>query len=232
MNIARSYLQDFWGLFFPELCTACGKNLFKNEQIICTSCIYHLPYTNFHLDNENRVARQLWGRFQFVQAVSYLYFQKGGKVQSIMHQLKYNNSPQTGFRIGELYGYDLKRSASWQEPDLIIPVPLHSKKQKKRGYNQSEHIANGLASVLNIPVILNNLQRSADTSTQTRKSRFARYENLKQAFISSNPKALNQKHILLVDDVITTGATLEACSLALLQIEGVRISIATIAFAE
>ena len=228
----KNYFHDLLSLFFPELCTACGKNLFKNEVVICTTCIYNLPKTDFHLDDENRVARQLWGRFPFVQAISYLFFQKGGKVQSLMHQLKYNNSPQTGFRMGELYGYELKRSVSFKQPDLIIPVPLHSKRLKKRGYNQSEHIANGLGSILNVQVIVNNLQRFEATDTQTKKNRFARYENLKGAFQIKNPVEFISKHILLVDDVVTTGATLEACSLELLKINGVSISIATIAFAE
>lgn len=232
MKTIYSYFQDFLALFFPELCAACGKNLFKNEQVICTNCIYHLPLTNFHSDPENRVARQLWGRFPFVQAGSFVYFQKGNKVQNIIHQLKYNNRPEAGFRMGQLYAYELSRSVKWQKPDLIIPVPLHPSKLKKRHYNQSEYIANGMATVLNIPTISNNLLRIENTETQTHKSRFARYENLKGAFIIQETGILNDKHILLVDDVMTTGATLEACSLELLHIEGLRISIATIAFAE
>ncbi|MGB4773883.1 MAG: ComF family protein [Daejeonella sp.] len=232
MNAISGYLQDFLALFFPELCVACNKNLFKNEDIICTNCIYNLPYTNFHHDDENKVSRQLWGRFPFVQAGAFLYFKKGNKVQNIMHQLKYNNKPETGFKIGELYGLELKRSATWQIPDLIIPVPLHDKKLKKRTYNQSEYIARGMSSALDIPVSLHNLLRVSNTETQTKKSRFARYENLKDAFKIKNPELLINKHILLVDDVITTGATLEACSLALLSLEHVKISIAAIAFAE
>ncbi len=232
MIIKRGYFQDFISLFFPELCVGCNKNLFKNEHIICTNCIYHLPYTNFHEDDKNKVAKQLWGRFPFVQAGAYLYFRKGSKVQNIMHQLKYNNKPETGFKMGELYGHSLKKSPNWQLPDMIIPVPLHPKKLKKRSYNQSEYIANGMASALEIPVLTHHLIRAADTSTQTRKSRFARYENLKEAFKIKNPEQFHQKHILLVDDVITTGATLESCSLVLLELENVKISIAAIAFAE
>jgi ComF family protein len=232
MNLLSGYFHDFIALFFPELCVGCSKNLFKNEQIICTNCIYHLPYTNFHEDNENKVARQLWGRFPFVQAGAYLYFRKGSKVQNIMHQLKYNNKPETGFKMGELYAHTLKKSSNWQLPDMIVPVPLHPKKLKKRSYNQSEYIANGIASVLKVSVLTQQLIRTLNTATQTRKSRFARYENLKEAFIIEHPEHFYQKHILLVDDVITTGATLESCSLALLELENVKISIAAIAFAE
>ena len=149
-----------------------------------------------------------------------------------MHQLKYNNRPEAGLRMGKLYGAELMRSEGWIVPDAIIPVPLHPAKQKKRSYNQSERIAAGLAEALRIPVISNNLYRIADTETQTRKTRYARYENLKQAFMVRDPAMLEDKHVLLVDDVITTGATLEACSTELLKLSNVRISIATLAFAD
>ena len=149
-----------------------------------------------------------------------------------MHQLKYNKRPEAGFRMGQLYAQVLKNSESWIQPDLIIPVPLHPAKLKKRQYNQSESIANGMASVLLIPVITDNLIRTENTETQTRKSRFARYENLKGAFLCRDEDSLIDKHVLMVDDVITTGATLEACCVLLLEYEKVRISVATIAFAE
>lgn len=134
--------------------------------------------------------------------------------------------------MGQLYAQVLKDSQNWSKPDLIIPVPLHPAKLKKREYNQSEYIANGMASVLSIPVIADNLVRIENTETQTKKSRFARYENLNNAFLCRDQKAFSNKHLLLVDDVMTTGATLEACSLVLLELEDVKISIATIAFAE
>lgn len=232
MTGLSNYFEDFLALFFPELCAACGRNLFKNERMICTYCIYQMPLTNFHSDPENKMTKQLWGRFPFIQADAFLYFHKGNRVQNMMHQLKYNKRPEVGFRIGELYASDLIRSENWNKPDLIIPVPLHPSKLKKRNYNQSEYIANGMALVLNIPVVTNNLIRTENTETQTRKSRFARYENLKRAFIIRDSKALFNKHILLVDDVMTTGATLEACSLELLKTEGLRISISTMAYAE
>ena len=232
MKSLFTYLQDFLALFFPELCAACSTNLFSNEQVICTNCIYHLPVTNFHNDPENRLSRQLWGRFAFEQASSFVYFRKGGRVQNIMHQLKYNKRPEAGYRMGQLYARALTNSGKWILPDLIIPVPLHPAKLRKREYNQSEKIADGMASVLMIPVVPNNLVRTANTETQTKKSRFERYENLASAFICRYPDVLTGKHILVVDDVFTTGATLEACSIVLLEIEGVRISIGTVAFAE
>jgi ComF family protein len=226
------YFNDLFALFFPELCAACGRNLFNSERMICTHCIYHLPHTDFHNDPQNRMAKQLWGRIPFIQACAFLYFRKGNKVQNLMHQLKYNKKPEAGKRAGELYGYELKQSDKFIYPELIIPVPLHPSRLKKRGYNQSECIAAGISSVLGIPVCSDNLSRIENTRTQTRKSRFARYENLKNAFLLKNPNLLINKHILLIDDVMTTGSTLEACSLKLLEIEGLKISVCTIAYAE
>lgn len=149
-----------------------------------------------------------------------------------MHQLKYNKRSEAGFRMGQLYADTLKNSETWIKPDLILPVPLHPEKLKKRGYNQSEHIAKGIASVIFAPVVSNNLTRTVYTETQTKKSRFSRYENLRQAFLCLDKSVFINKHILIVDDVMTTGATLEACCTVLLEIEGVEVSIATIAFTE
>jgi ComF family protein len=227
----RSYFQDFVGLFFPELCAACGRNLFKNEDLICTECIYHLPVTNHQLDADNQVARQLWGRIPFIHAGAFTYFRKGNKVQRLMYQLKYNNRPKVGTRLGKLYGAELKRAGGWSMPDAILPVPLHPAKRKKRGYNQSEYIAAGLSEALGIPVMSGQLCRAENTATQTRKGRWARYENLKAAFVVRDAGPLEGKHLLLVDDVITTGSTLEACSVELLKLKNVRISIAALAFA-
>lgn len=232
MKSILAYLNDFFCIFFPELCAACGRGLYKNEDIICTYCKYHLPLTNFHSDLNNKMARQLWGRFAFEQAIAFLYFQKGSRVQNLMHQLKYNKRPEVGFKLGELHAYQLLRSEAWKKTDLIIPVPLHSLKLKKRGYNQSEQISLGMASVLQLPISTNHLVRAAYTETQTKKSRFARYENLKDTFLIHNGFELREKHVMLVDDVMTTGATLEACSLELLKIEGLKISICTAAFTE
>jgi ComF family protein len=232
VNLLISYFQDFVSLFFPELCPACGNNLMKSEKIICTGCIYDLPYTNFHTDPENKVVKQLRGRFPFLQAGAFLHFTKGGKVQNLMHELKYNNNPETGFRLGELYGLALMDYNGWIRPDLIIPVPLHKKKLKKRGYNQSEHIAAGLSSALNIPFESSLLYRQNDTETQTHKSRYNRYENMKEAFALKDSGHLTNKHILLIDDVITTGATFEACAFVLQDIPGIQLSLAAMAFAE
>ncbi|MFM6976654.1 MAG: ComF family protein [Sphingobacteriaceae bacterium] len=232
MKWLRSYYNDFTALLFPDLCGACGKNLFKGEVELCTSCIYHLPRTTFHQDPQNKVARQFWGRVPLVQAGAFLHFQKGTRVQQLMHQLKYNKRQNLGRRLGELYGLELAESDTFIIPDLIIPVPLHPKKLRKRGYNQSKAIAEGLGKVLGVPASELYLKRSVYTDTQTKRSRFARYENMQLAFEISHADELHNKHILLVDDVITTGSTLEACALNLQKNATLSISIAALAYAD
>lgn len=230
MNVVLNYAGDFFSLFFPELCPACGRSLVKNESVVCTECRFHLPYTNFHLQTDNPVARQFWGRFPFSYAMACLYFYQHSKVQRLIHQLKYNHKPEVGFWLGQTFGHQIRDFVSLDPPDVIIPVPLHKSRERKRGYNQSECIANGLSSALGIPVDSMSLLRNFATATQTKKSRFFRSENMASAFTVAKPESLKGKHLLVVDDVITTGATVEACALALLAVPGVRISIAAIAF--
>jgi ComF family protein len=232
MNKVYSYLDDFFALFFPALCPACQKNLFKNESVICTDCIYHLPYTNFHLEKDNRVARQLWGRISFDISSAFLYFHKGSRVQNLLHQLKYNGKPEIGVKLGEMYGQILAAAANYKAADFIIPVPLHPGKLKSRGYNQSEHFGKGLSNALGIPLLPNTLRQRISTGTQTKRSRFSRYENMKEVFEVTNPESITGKHVLLVDDVITTGATIEACGIKILEVPGTMISIITIAFTD
>lgn len=224
-------LNDFISLIFPQICVSCGKSLYKSEHSICTYCCYQLPKTNFHTDNENPIAKIFWGRINIHSASAYYSFGKGGKVQHLIHQLKYRGQKNIGHTIGKFYGYDLRKSESFKTVQTIIPVPLHPKRQKKRGYNQSEFFASGLAETMKADTNFTALNRAYNSVTQTRKSRFSRWENVETIFQISDPAPLKGQHILLVDDVITTGATLEACAQALLQIPDVKISIATIAYA-
>ena len=229
MTSFLEYAEDFLSLFFPQLCAACNTNLYKNENLICTRCLLDLPITNFHRYPHNDVAKQLWGRIQFEAAYSYLYFHKGSIVQNMIHKLKYQNMPELGLKLGEMYGHELKLSSAGMDIDLILPVPLHPKRHKKRGYNQSAFFAEGLSKSLSIPVDA-SLKRGIFTYSQTRKSRFMRYENMQDVFHLTEQENLRNKHILLVDDVFTTGATIESCAMKLSEIEGLRLSIATIAF--
>lgn len=224
-------LNDFVSLAFPHICVSCGKSLYKKEHTICAYCAYHLPKTNFHLDNDNPISKIFWGRVTIYSAAAFYGFNKGGKVQHLIHQLKYRGQKNIGVAVGKLYGYELKNCSNFNTVTTIIPVPLHPKKQKKRGYNQSDGFAEGLAESMNVDADLKTLYRDVESETQTKKSRFSRWQNVETIFQLRDTKAIEGKHILLVDDVITTGATLEACAHTLLQAPGVKVSIATIAYA-
>ncbi len=227
-----SIFSDFFHLFYPKICSACGVSLYKHEDVICTKCLYEIPKTNFNLGKDNIVAQIFWGRFPVESAGAFYFFRKGSKVQHLLHQFKYKNSPEIGVKIGQLYGIDLLKSGD-PIPDVIIPIPLHPRKEVIRGYNQSERFAEGLSQSLGIPVDTTNFIRNTFTETQTKKGRFDRWNNVKDIFICVDPELFNNKHILLVDDVITTGATIESSAQKLLSYENihVKISIAAMAIA-
>jgi ComF family protein len=226
-----SYLSDFLSLIYPNLCASCGNNLFKHEDVICNFCEFHLPKTMFHLAADNPVAGIFWGRANIFSAAACYHFNKGNRVQHMIHLLKYKGRKDVGVYLGRQYGLSLAKSTFFSTSDVVIPVPLHAKKLVLRGYNQSEQFAIGLGRSMKIPVDTSTLIRVKATETQTKKSRFRRWENVAEIFALDNPGKLEGKHILLVDDVITTGATLEACIRKLQAIPGVRISIAAIAAA-
>jgi ComF family protein len=232
MQLIRGYISDFVALLFPQLCPACHASLIANENIICTDCLYNLPYTNFHQQPDNIVARQFWGKLTIEAAYALYYFNKGGKVQNMVHALKYSGMQQIGNLLGNIAGKQLMLSEVFKTVDYIIPVPLHKKRLKTRGFNQSACFAEGLADKLDAVVELENLIRTVATKTQTHKSRFARFQNMQEVFAVANPERLAGKHVLLVDDIVTTGSTLEACGIELLKVPGLRLSIATIAYAE
>ena len=203
-----------------------------NEHVLCTDCRYSLPFTNFHLQPDNVVARQFWGKLNIEATYAMYYFNKGGKVQNLLHHLKYKNMPQIGKALGEMAGEQLLKGEAFKQIDYIVPVPLHKRRLRERGYNQSARFGEGLVQKLNAILLEDNLVRMRHTETQTHKSRFARFENMQEVFAVKNPDQLIDKHILLVDDTVTTASTLEACGIELLKIPGVKVSIATIAYAE
>jgi ComF family protein len=228
----RIWLNDILNLFYPHNCHACGDALSTQENIICLLCESKLPRTGFHMHADNPIARVFWGRVKLEDATSFLFFNKGGHVQELMHALKYKGKKETGVHLGKLFGLDLKNSPSYQHIDTIIPVPLHPKKLHKRGFNQSYTIAKGIGKVLDAEIDRTNLIRIVNTESQTKKSRYNRWENVKGVFGVINENQLKDKHILLVDDVLTTGATLEACASVLLDIENTKVSVATLAYAQ
>lgn len=223
-----TYLRDFFNLFYPHVCPACGRALSTGEKRLCSVCLWRMPKTNFHLQDDNPVLRRFWGKTNVASAASFVFFDKGEKVQRMLHSLKYQNNTELGIFLGELYGTELKTSPMFSTCDGIIPVPLHLKKIRTRGYNQSDFIAEGLSNAMGIPVHKKILTRTVATATQTRKARYARFENVENVFRLNGEKA-DAKHFLIVDDIITTGSTLEACASCINQIEGVKVSIATVA---
>ncbi len=232
MQHLQRLANDVIGLLFPNLCNACGLALYPTEKVICTHCLYDLPYTDFHLHSDNRVAKQLWSRLPFEAAMAMLYFKKNTKIQNLIHNLKYKGKTEVGHKLGNLLGNKLAISEHYKAIDYIIPVPLHPKKERARGYNQSDCIADGIAEILSVPVLKNLLIRKRITETQTRKSRFIRYENMLSVFEVHEPEQLQNKHVLLIDDVVTTGATLEACGNELIKAGIKKLSIASVAFTQ
>ncbi|MDD5570556.1 MAG: ComF family protein [Bacteroidales bacterium] len=204
----------------------------KGEECICSYCSYHLPKTGFHLDDDNQLSRMFWGRTTLNSVAAFYYFNKSTKVQKLIHQLKYKGKKEIGIKTGELYGNELKASDLFKNIDIIIPVPLHFSKEKKRGYNQSRLFAEGIAKSLNKEVDFKMLFRNRPSETQTRKSRYSRWENVSEIFsLADDYLKLKGFHILLVDDVITTGATIEACANALFKIPEIKLSVAAMAYA-
>ena len=224
-------IKDFFNLMFPNLCVVCTDNLSKCEQHLCITCLHAMPKTNFHCVLNNPIEKRFWGKTNVHRGTAFFFFQKGSPFQKLLHELKYRNNKELGELLGKYAAADLLDSSDFASIDVIIPVPLHPKKHIQRGYNQSEWIGRGLSKVLDKPQDISTLIRVRENTTQTKKTVFERYENTEGIFELSDKEKLNDKHILLVDDVLTTGSTLEACISVLLQIEGVKVSVFTLAVA-
>jgi len=205
--------------------------LHKHENYTCKECLFKIPKTNFYKNKDNTVSQIFWGRVNLEYAFSYYYFTKGSILQRLIHEVKYRNARELAYELGKEFGNELRDSDFHKQIDLIIPVPLHPKKQKKRGYNQSDWIARGVGDVLNIPVSGQVLARSIHTDTQTKKTRVQRWDNVKDAFVVADKNKIENKHVVILDDVLTTGATLEACANQLLQVPGTKVSIISLAYA-
>ena len=231
INIFKQLRLRIVSLIYPRVCAACGKALLEGEQTVCTKCAYTFPKTGYEMNKDNPLAQVFYGRIDFYAVTACFFFSKKGKVQHVIHQLKYKGNAEAGLFLGREMGKILNESPLFNDADYIFPVPLHPKKERKRGYNQSELIARGAAEVMKAKVDKSHLVRTVNTATQTKKSREERWLNVKDIFDVQNKDDLKGKHVLIIDDVITTGATLEACGRALADIEGIRISVATVACA-
>jgi len=224
-------LKSIVSIFFPKVCENCENQLGDNEQLLCTDCRHSLPITDFHFNNDNMVKTVLYGRAELEEATALLRFEKRGIVQKLMHELKYRSKEDIGLFFGNWLGEELKESKKFNTIDIVIPVPLHKKKLKKRGYNQVTKFGKSIAKILNANFEENVLLKTTNTSSQVNKKRLERWQYDNETFSLINANKISNKHILLVDDIITTGATMEACILELNKAENVKISIATMAIA-
>jgi len=224
-------LNTIINLFFPKLCYACSHLLSDNELHICTTCRHNLPVTNFHFENNDTVEKVFYGRVKIENATALLRFEKKGIVQQLLHNLKYRGHETIGSVLGEWLGNELKSVEAYIKIDAVIPVPLHKNKQRKRGYNQVAKFAIEIAKALNTEYIDNVLIKTTATKTQVFKKRISRWDSTNEMFIITNTNLIEGKHILLVDDIITTGATIEACSNMLNKAKNIKISVATMAIA-
>lgn len=226
-----SFINALIGLLYPSVCAACGSSLFKWEKLVCTRCRSFLPKTGYEMNEDNPLARLFYGKVRLKAVTACFFFSKEGKVQHLIHELKYKGNSDAGIFLGQELGKSLKDAPLFQGLDYLIPVPLHPKREKQRGYNQSMMIAQGISEEIGVPVGDKFLFRSVNTATQTHKTKEERWQNVKDIFELKHPELLEGKYVLLVDDVLTTGATLEACALTLSGVSGITISCATAACA-
>ena len=229
MQSLKNIFTDALHLFYPHICAGCGSDLLEEHNMLCLHCINNLPHTNFAQQPNNPIEKIFWGRIPLIAAHSEFYFSKESLIQQLLHQLKYKGNHDIGFYLGELMGKSLLTSHRFNNIDALIPLPLYPDKERKRGYNQAAIICDGVSAVMNVPVIKNIVTRQRYTDTQTKKHRIERWENVAGSFIIKDEEKLRGKNLLLVDDVITTGATLEACGSIIAAIDGVKLNIAALA---
>lgn len=227
----KNLLGDFVSLFFPRCCVGCHDSLVKGEETLCTGCLRELPLTNYHLETANPLKARMAGRIPVEFALAFLKFTKSGRTQHLLHSLKYKGNAELGVTLGRVFAQRLTDVGGRWPFDAIVPVPLHPTRLRRRGYNQSVKFSQGLSEVLEIPVYENVVIRRSQTETQTKKSKLKRWENVHDVFEVVDKGRLFGKHLLITDDVITTGATIEACASSLIQSARSTVSIASIAVA-
>jgi len=231
MTLHSTILSPLVHFFYPHNCLGCGSDIIERENLLCLECINNLPHTGFAIHANNPVEKIFWGRIPIVAGISEFYFSKDSIIQNLIHDFKYRGNRKLGLYLGKMIGKSLLNSNRFSNIDALIPLPLFTQKEFKRGFNQSSILCAGINEIMNIPLITKNVIRIVHTETQTKKGRIQRWENVEKSFSVLEPASLKEKHILLVDDVITTGATLEACGAQILKVAGVQLSIATLAIA-
>ena len=230
MTATKNYLDDLLHLFFPHTCLGCGTEILNRTDMLCARCVLQLPLSNFFLHAGNPVERIFYGRLLVEHAGSAFYFNKDSLLQHLVIQLKYRGNQSAGIYLGKLFGNALARAKRFDDVDLIIPVPLNEKKLFTRGYNQAALLAKGIGEAWRKPVSEDAVGRFLFTETQTHKDRVSRWQTMEGVFTVTDATALMNKHVLLIDDVITTGATLEACGSSIIKVHGTKLSIATLAY--
>lgn len=230
MISVKNYFEDFLHLFFPHNCMGCNTDVLNSEDMLCAECLNGLPATGFLPLADNPIEKMFYGRMPLAHAASCFYFSKNSVMQEIIVQLKYKNNKGAGVYLGRLLGSEILKSKRFDDVDVIIPMPLNDKKLFKRGYNQTSAITQGINTAWNKPVIEDAVERIIFTETQTHKDRIARWQTMEGVFEVTQPSLIENKHILLVDDIVTTGATLEACGNSILKVRGVKLSVATVAY--
>lgn len=231
MKIIFKFAENLLSLFYPRFCPSCNSVMHSYEDTICINCLTHLPETNYHSWTLNPLEEMLTGRIGIERVSSLLFYKKNTHVQQLLHKLKYKGMQNIGIFFGNYYGNKLLTQSFFQTLDCILPIPLHPRKLKERGYNQSESFAKGLSQSMNIPYYTDVLIRKEYTVSQTTKSRFDRWENVKDVFEVVKPEIVESSHVLVCDDVLTTGATIEAAVAALKNLPDVKISVVTLATA-
>jgi ComF family protein len=230
MLLLKHIKEALLHLAFPHVCEGCGTDNLQAEHLLCLRCLSSLPSTNFYMHPNNPIEKIFWGRMPVTSASSQYYFTKESMMQHLMHQFKYKGNKEVGIYLGRLMGWALQESNRFSFVDALIPLPLHKSREHKRSYNQAAILCEGISSVLNKPVLKNVVIRPEQTETQTKKGRIQRWQNMRGKFELTNPQAIEEKHVLLVDDVVTTGATLEACGQEILKAKNTQLSIATLCF--
>ena len=222
------WISDLIDLIFPRHCNVCGDILSPTERDICLNCLYSLPkIEQHHLDEIEKI---FWGKIEIERATSYIYYRKESPYNNMLHAIKYRNRPEVGERLATMAAKDILDSGFFDGIDAIVPLPLSKKKKRKRGYNQCDYIAKGLSKATGIPVIKDCVKRVKSNETQTRKSREERWKNVEGIFALQNPEQFEGKHLLLIDDILTTGATLSNCAAAIQNACNCKISIFTLAY--
>ncbi len=224
----RQYAADFIWLLYPRACAYCQRPLARNEEVLCTFCLFTLPKTDYHLQRDNPLEKHFWGRVSLFRATAYCFFQRNGMLQKLIHQLKYKGRTDIGAYFGRIYGSELANHEDFGDITCIAPVPLHRSRLLQRGYNQTDFFCQGLSDALQKPWQAHLLVRHAATESQTRKNRFERWTNVASMFALGNTAGISLDHVLLADDIVTTGSTLEACAHVLLQAGARRVSVVTI----